>query len=379
MRRLFDPARPLGLRPEIAAWLLWIASFSVLVGLWLAGQVHSISYGVYADAGQRWLHGEPLYDTSNIEGFQYLPQSAILVAPLSSLGSPAGDILWRALGWALLAVGTLRFAGLLAPLLRHQVFLVATCLSIGTAIGPLGNGQANLLLAALTLHVGADVAEQRWWRAAAVAVLGFALKPLMAVLLLLVWALYRPMWWRVPLALAVAAVAPWFFADSGYVLAQYSDCLAKLALSSRPGPDYEDLRGLLGTIGLVVPHDVSTATRIVAAVGTLVICRAAQRRARGPYGVALIVALAAVYLVLFNPRTQSTTYAVPGSIVAVLAGLYAVERRRPALLAMVVVQIAFTLNYAYLPFIELWLKPLTAVFLGAFLVREGTRSSPSTP
>lgn len=370
MRFPIDPARPFGLPPAFVAGAIWTATFALLVGLWLAGHVPSISYGVYAAAGQRWLEGKPLYDTTNIEGFQYFPQSAMLLAPLSALGSPAGDILWRALAWIVLATGTLRLTKQLAPQRWGEGFFIATCVSIGPTIGPLGNGQANLLLAGLTLHVAADVAAKHWWRATVVMALGIALKPLIAVLVLLVWALYRPMRWRVPLALLVVFVTPWLVRDHAYVLAQYADCLTKLEIGARPGPDYEDIRGLLATLGWVMPHDVATVVRLLAALGVLGLCFRARKCLRESYAAVLVAAFAVAYLMLFNPRTQSTSYAMPGAVIAVLAALYLIEERRRAFFVMLAIQTAFTLNYHWLPFIELWLKPLACVVFFAFLLHE---------
>jgi hypothetical protein len=44
------------------------------------------------------------------------------------------------------------------------VFLIATVLALGPALGSLANGQANLALGALTLHVVADLSARRRWR-----------------------------------------------------------------------------------------------------------------------------------------------------------------------------------------------------------------------
>ncbi|MGB5810024.1 MAG: glycosyltransferase family 87 protein [Polyangiales bacterium] len=355
------------------AWLAWAVTFGVVVGLGLSGFMHSISYDIYEAAGLRWMAGSALYETTTVEGFQYFPQAAMLFAPFAAIGSPWGGFLWRAVSWGLLAMGTDRLSRLMVPAQKDRAFAVASCLAIGPAIGALGNGQANLILAALALLAAADVVEQRWWRASLILVLGVAVKPHFAIVLLLVWALYRPMMWRIPLVAIPVFVSPWVFADHAYVAAQYSDWLAKLRVGARPGPEYEDLRGMLSTMGWVMPHAVAMVVRVVAGGATLGICAVACRRTREPFRIALVVAFAAVYLMLFNPRTQSSTYAIPGALVAVLAATHLLARHRREFLILFAVQVAFTLNYHYLPSMQLWLKPLASVALGMFLVVQSLR------
>lgn len=365
-----DLSRPLGMHPSVAAWIVWLGTFCVVIVLVLTRLVHSISYDIYSAAGERWIARAPLYETGEVEGFQYFPQAAMFFALFTNFGWSLGGVLWRALGWGLLATGTLRLSASMAPERRTETFLVATCLSVGPAIGALGNGQANLLLAALALHIGADVIEQRWWRASLLVVFGVMIKPHMAVLMLLLWALYRPMTWRVPIVVLPMAFAPWFLAEHGYVATQYSDWLAKLSVGARPELLFEDLRGLLATIGWVMPHGAAMAARLAAALGTLIACAVTCKRIREPYATAFVVAFAAVYLMVFNPRTQSTTYAIPGAIVAILAAAYFIEGRRRAFLMMLAFQIAWTLNYNYLPPIRLWLKPLAAIACAVFLLTQ---------
>ncbi len=159
-----DPERPLGLPPVLAAGLVWAVVFIVVLSLRLTGVIHGNSYGFYEAAGHRWLNREPLYDLTTIEGFQYFPPAALVFAPFAAMGWPWGNVLWRALEWGLLIFGVRRCTAELTTARRDQSFFVASCLAIGPTVGPLGNGQANLLLAALSLHVAADVMQRGWWR-----------------------------------------------------------------------------------------------------------------------------------------------------------------------------------------------------------------------
>lgn len=353
-----------------AGWAIWCVSWLIMIGLLLLGRITSIPDHVYLAAGQRWIDRQPLYDLSHIDGFQYFPQSALLLSVFSRLGSPLDAIVWRALGWGLYALSIWRFAHKLIPTRAAECFLIATGLAIGPAIGNLSNGQANLILAALMSHVAIDLIERRWWRATLILTFGFALKPLMVVMLLLCLALYRPLSWRVPLALGVVFAAPFLLRDAEYVITQYTECLAKLKLSENPDRLFEDIRGLLASLGWLMPHVTYLVVRVCAAVVTLALCWMAQHRSREPRTSFLIGAFAASYLMLFNPRTLSTSYVMVGSSASLMAAVYLLQRRLRPLSIMLGILLAWTLSYHVLGFIEHWLRPLACIAFCVVLVRE---------
>jgi glucose dehydrogenase len=72
---------------------------------------------------------------------------------------------------------------------------------------------------------------------------------------------------------------------------------------------------------------------------------------------------------LFNPRTQSTSYTMTASIAALLAATCLLEGRTRAALALAAVVFGWTVNHNDFPFIEFWLKPLVCIAFGAMLVR----------
>src|SRR4051794_7095502 len=172
-----------------SAWGIWLAAFVTLVYVLLTHVIHPLPYGVYADAGRHWLQRKPLYDLRNIDGFQYFPPAALVFAPFTWLGSPLGGVAWRGVNWLALGFGMWRMARLLQPTAAEACFSLTTGLAVVSATGSLGNGQANLTLAALTLQVAADLAEERFWPASALLAFGIGLKPLMAVYFLLAWPL----------------------------------------------------------------------------------------------------------------------------------------------------------------------------------------------
>ncbi len=342
----------------------------------LAGHVNTDPYDVYIAAAHRWIAHQPLYETRTIDGFQYLPQTAILFIPFAWLGSPAGDLVWRALGWTLYALGIWRWTRRGSR--AEERFLIATTLTILPAIGSLANGQANLAVAALTLHVAADLSERHWWRATLALTLGLALKPLMAVLLLLVLVLYRPMTWRLIPPLILVLIAPFFIRDHSYVITQYRDCLTKMSMAGSPDRYFEDLRGLAHGLGWRLPHSPYLLLRALAALGTLALCLVARRRFAEPESSLLIAALASGYLMLFNPRTQSNSYVVVAPLAALYAAGWLFQGRRREAFAMLVVVLCWSGNTHQLTFAEYWLKPLATIGFCALLIRQLFVDFPAT-
>ncbi len=373
MKLLADLSDAFGLgatRAMQVAHVIWAGVFAVMTFLLLAGYIHAVPYHEYQTAGQRWLAHQPLYDLTNIDGFQYFPQAALVFAPFAKLGWPLGDVLWRAIGWGLYALGIWRLACQLKPAQAAIVYLYATVLAIGPAIGNLVNGQANLWLAALSLHIAVDLIEQRYWRATALLAFGFGLKPLLGVLLLLVLVLYRPMTWRLPLALCVVFVSPWLLRDHAYVMTQYRECLTKLALCAQPDRQFEDVRGLFSSLGWTMEQPAYLVLRAIAALGVLALCVFARRALREPQSSFYVTAFATSYLMLFNPRTLSTSYVMTGALGALLTARYMLERRTRAAWIALAVMLAWTINYHVLPFVEHWLRPLACLVFLALLVYE---------
>lgn len=353
---------------------LWVGVGLAVSTAWALHLYRSISYRVYAEAGARWLAGEALYDASHIEGFQYLPHAAVLVSPLTALGYEGGGVLWRALGWAGLATGVATWARLLGPGPgpRARTYAWASLLSMSVAAGALQNGQANLHVAAFTLWVGIALAKRQWWQAAFRLSLGFALKPLMAVLILLSGALYRPVGPRLVLALAAVLAAPWLVADYDYVFAQHLGFIDKMRASLAPAPRYEDLRGLLATLGVPLSHLSSWALRLAAALGVLLVSWRTRSRLPAPQAALTVCGLASGYLVLFNPRSQATSYVIPGAVAALLTAQDLVSGRGRRALPLLACLGGWFVNRHWpgLAFTELWLKPLLAILFMGLLARR---------
>lgn len=362
------------------AVLAWCVTFVIMMGLVLGRLVGTtVPFETYMAAASHWWNHQPLYNTHSIHGFQYLPQAAMMYVPIERLGMPESAVIWRAIGWGACAWAVWRLSRHLAPERREACFFLTTALAIAPAVDSLGNGQANLLLVGLMMHAASDLIEHRWWRATVTLTLGLATKPLMIVMILLVWAVYRPLLWRLPLATGLLFAAPFLTRGHCYVLRQYADWIAKLPVSSRPDRLYEDLRGLITTLGWTMPHATYFALRTLAALGVLGLAFRAYRRFSERDASVLIGALAAAYLMLFNPRTQSNTYVMTGFFVSAMAAESWINGRRRWAIAMSLVLLGWYGNSHVMGFPEFWLKPLVCVvYLCMLAWKILSSTSPST-
>ena len=74
--------------------------------------------------------------------------------------------------------------------------------------------------------------------------------------------------------------------------------------------------------GLDVPEKVQTVIRLAAALGTLGLCFFVRRRYDAARSAVFVYSLAALYLILFSPRTENNTYAMLGPVI----GYFVAER-----------------------------------------------------
>src|SRR3989304_8373190 len=103
-----------------------------------------------------------------------------------------------------------------------------------------------------------------------------------------------------------------------------------MSMSSRPGSmeRYSDLSGIAQSLGIETPYAVQAAIRGLAAMLTLGLCRLGVRLWGNVRGEVLLLAMASCYLMLFNPRTENTSYVLLGPSLAVFAAwAFLVDRR----------------------------------------------------
>ena len=315
--------------PETRGWHVWIGAFVVLtLVLVFQPRASHVTRTYFPTAETWWETSGDIYD-EGIGGFLYLPQSVWLFTPFLAL--PEGvvrEIAWRLFGLLLFAFGLRRIARRIGPAGGGPLFFLMTLLVLLAAGSSARNGQTNMHLAGLMLHAGADLMDRRWGRAALLLWIGMLAKPVAFVMILLVGALHRPMRGRLVVGLLAFLALPWVHWDWPYVTSQVQLAVEKLGRSSQPGDKpYDDLVGLLRTLGVSLPPAARTGLAAGAALLTLVLAWLGRRRGGRVQGAWLLVAFAACYLMLFNPRTETNSYVILAPVLAALAGIAALERR----------------------------------------------------
>jgi hypothetical protein len=129
--------------------------------------------------------------------------------------------------------------------------------------------------------------------------------------------------------------------------------------------------------GLAVPETVQTAIRLAAALGTLGLCFFVRRRYKDPGRSAVFVySLAALYLILFSPRTENNTYAMLGPVAGyfIADAVHLKNRNRlGAALAVLAVVMVSSRNFERVlaPAREqIWLAPLLASILAVYAIAQ---------
>jgi hypothetical protein len=360
------------------AVVVWAASFAVAALFHLRWRVPGQSwlcgaYGcsdevwrVYQEAARHFAAHQPLYNLRNIDEFQYFPHAAIVFLPFQWLGGALGGVVWRALGWAVFGAGMWRLSKRVAPRDADELFLDATLLVLGPSAMALLSGQANLMVAAAALHATAELADRGWWRAAAWLMLALALKPIAAVMVLLTAVQYPST--RRPFAFMalILILLPFVVAPYDYMLAQYRDCWTKLTLSAQPNREFEDLGSLFERLGWTPPRLLMLAVELAAALGAAVTCRRLRRESE-PLAALYLLAVASLYLMLFNPRTQPNSFVIAAPVVALAGARFWMEGRWRPLAVTAGVALAWV---GALKLTAHWLRPLASLLLAWLLMRE---------
>jgi hypothetical protein len=339
----------------------------------LAPRAHSLT-PFYSDAAlDFWRDRREPADYLN--GFYYLPAARVLFTPFALIGNTAGGLAWRLFGFGLVALAAWRWAKTLAS----ARWTAATCLILWMTISPSAavfrNGQFDAPTWALIALGGAFAAEERPWAAAIALSLALALKPI-AIAPLLMFAVLRPAIGlrSIPLV-AVALALPFVNPDWGYVLRLYGDWLSGLT-GALPQPGrWNDLANVLAATGLGLPYGAATLVRIAAAIGALALGALAVRRLPRAWADFEVLAIATLYLLLFNPRTEGSSYIGLGLVAAVLAARLMLVEGRIALGWVLVGMCALIglggVSREAMALSGVWLRPLLAVvcFLAVILPR----------
>ncbi|CAL7959751.1 conserved membrane hypothetical protein [Gammaproteobacteria bacterium] len=304
-------------------WLIFIAVVCLIVSQ--QGISHTVTPN-YFNGANLWMHGKNLYDGSG-RGFIYLPQAAVLFMPLAYLAQfsfTLAEIAWRLVSLLLLVFAIWRLVNLVEQKFIGRTFFIATVVTLPLAFSSARNGQFNTILEVMMLFAVYAIAKERWSQAVFYLALGVALKPTMIVLLLLLWVLYRPLWWRLPLGLLTAFIFPFFTQVPHYVSTQYQSSIHMLQIAATVGSQHTDWAqffGLLAQLKLILPQIFQDAIRAVVAALVLYFGMLAKQRFNKDTAAIFLYALAVGYLMLFNPRTEGNDYGMLAPAIGVFISL----------------------------------------------------------
>ncbi len=357
-------------RTGVVVWILF--NLVILILVWHDPEANSVVVN-YRQGAVGWWAGSDIFGPG-IAGFVYLPSFAVLYTPFALLGEPWGDILWRSVSVGALTYAVWRAVRLYLPARSFDAFGPVLLLILPAGGSALRNEQATTLLLALMLLATLAIAERRWWPAAGLLGLAFALKPLAIVLLLLAGALYRPLAGRLVLCLILVFLLPLLHPDPAAAWHLYGLCLRKLFRMATGAGDWSDITGLLNWIGIAASPVALTLLRLVTAAGVLAIGYLAVHRQDDKIAALDLFALSICYLMLMSPRTEDNTYIMLAATIGLFSVLLSQREHRLTgawLLAGLCVALG---NQAYGNLIfratVLWLKPLLCLVFLPFLIKS---------
>lgn len=308
----------------VQANAIYLVTLAIGVGVFAATPRRSVSSN-YELAAVHWIEGAPLYAESkeNGHGFLYLPQAAILHIPFATLtyisGLPwFGDVCWRITSWLILTYSCWQFRKL--SLHSHETeWIMASCVSL-LGVSCLRIGQSTLLLTALMILGLVAWRWQRYTQATLCIALAVAVKPLAIVLALLMFAISSPMRVRLLLAAMALVLIPFACQSPSYVIQQYQECWTMLRTAADLGNsgDWAQLFGMLDFFGVPTTGRVQNIARVLAAVATLVLAFQTLKFESVEKQAKWLFTWTVVYLLLFNPRTENSTYCLLGPVLGVL-------------------------------------------------------------
>lgn len=364
--------------PEMRAvrWgiLIWVVYSVVIAGIVAVQPDRRTVTPEYREASEEWWSGRDIYEV-RMHGYLYLPQAAMLYTPFAVLPMRVGEPLWRLISLGLLAWSIWRLACQLEGDRRGFWFFVATVAAIPASFSSARNGQMNLAMAGLMALAAVDLGIRAWNRASIALLLSLAMKPLGLVPCLLAGACHlRTMVWRLVLGAALLGAASFIHSNPDFVLRQYDLFVQTLQIAGKPNqPRFCDIQGMLLFFGTPLPDPIMTAIRALAALGTLGLAWLAFRRYGTVRGGFVCMLLAAWYLLLFNPRTETNTYVLLAPFVGILAASAALDPKAPArFLGLAVFALILCCeNWGPLHGLtNLWLKAAASLAFGCFLIRD---------
>jgi len=317
-----------------------------------------------------------MYLTERGEGFLYFPQAAILYVPFSQLPIPYGQIGWRCLGVILFA-WSLRWLCQETNSGNRAVHWGIVFVALLLSTSAIRNGQSTIHMTATMVLAAVAMSREKWNQATAWLVLGLAIKPLILVMVLLAGAVVPLMRKRIAIGMLAVIVSPFLFQTPDYVVTQYRDFVVMLQAAQNLGVEarWAQLFGMLKNAGLDIASHWQTLIRLAASMLTLGLTAMTYRRLPKARRAIWLFSFSAIYILLFNPRTENNTYC----LLAPALGLFYAEElgaRKRILPGLALLALAFLTAGSYeigkyfTPETghAIWLAPLSCCLFSGYLV-----------
>jgi hypothetical protein len=182
------------------------------------------------------------------------------------------------------------------------------------------------------------------------------------------------MFFRIGLGILFLGVLSFLHFRPDYVIEQYKMMVETLRVAGQPNQRlFCDVQGLLITFGIMPEPRLMFLLRALAAIGALGTAILALRRYDSARGAFVCMMLSALYLVLFNPRTETNSYVLLAPFLGVLISQCALQ---PLLIGRLLWLSGFALilsceNWGGLhKWTNLWLKAAASLVLCWYLVKD---------
>jgi len=369
-------------RPFMIAVCMWGLAMAVISVLVILDPVqHTVTGSLHQATGDWWAR-QDIY--IGHKGMNYLPQAVIVFTPFHFIPDRAtADIAWRLAGVIPLVLGLVLLARSLDKTNWQLPFLWMTLIGLWTCLGSMRNAQPNLHLSAMQVLAAAMLLRRRWWLAAVCLVGATAIKPLGVVMMGLAPFLYPALWVPLIVCNLVMLGLPFLVGPPEYVISQYL-LLAENFKDTATVTDHRfaDISGIVRTLGAELPSAVSLVLRPLAGVLTLGLWIVAGRRCAEPFRALLLLSLASVYLMLFNPMTEANSYIILApamAAVAVYLSDYDGRRRLGTVIAVMTLSLGLLpepLRHFW-PKFSLWWFPTIAALFGVLVVYRAFLTDPT--
>jgi hypothetical protein len=358
--------------------LAWSILGIVFAGMALYLVLNPTRTGVvpnYRFAATNWWISKSMYP-GGTHGFLYLPQFAVLFTPFNLIQPPVlGEILWRAMGFGLLAYALFRLGQIVCPTnVTHSsaskcplAFLLLVLLAVPASLASINNGQTNLPLSACLVLTFLAIRDQKWGTASALLTVCLILKPLALAPWLLAFAVFPsirlPLLAGLPALLLVGFIHP----NPAYAWSQWVEFASKLFHSYTPeNLRVSDIFGMLEKAGIPNNLSVNSISRALGSFAALAFVWIRFRRrglAQGSWALAVVTVL---ILTIFNPRAETNSYVLVSPLLAYVAVSYFLQPSGTKLPGWILSVVCLGLmcdgmsKPIYLA-TDVWLKPLLVI------------------